>query len=332
MPARDAPDLTEAVHPDALIEPLRRDCPLNLPLQLARDRRTEVQLWRLPVILPPGRHAAAYRRLLVDLSRVFELHSRHSPDPERTTVWYYDYYYLEVLEQEQRLQPWFWIRQDEWVMARRAHQRSSGSPPGQQDRAGRQRWRHYWQGLLRRGIVRRQSPEPWLTMLTFNEQDAAVYHDFSRGLQFRMVPIYRKATARHLRNAMLEDLANFLLYVPSDAAEGERHRSAFARRLGITPRWPTHKDLLLDKRKQAVLAWVREGVAVGDLGARLVEEELHPIRQRDVDPWYDREDQLRNATRTAYRLVAELIDEGLVDQDRVRRRPRGRPPKRRRPG
>ncbi len=332
MPARDAPDLTEAIHPDALIDPLRRDCPLNLPLQLAQDRRTEVQLWRMPVILPPGRHAAAYRRLLVDVSRVFELHRRHSRDPERTTVWYYDYHYLEVLEKEQRLQPRFWIKQDHWVIARRAHQRSTGSRLGRQDKASRQRWGEYWTGLLRRGIVRWKSPEAWVTMLTFNEQDAAAYHDFQKGLQFRMVPIYTQTTADDLRSAMLEDLANFLLYVPSDAADGERHRSAFARRLGISPRWPTQKDLLLYKRKEVVLAWVREGVAVGDLGAKMVEAGLYPIRQHDVDPSYDREDQLRNATRTAYRLVTELIDERLVDKGRVHRRPRGRPPEQGRPG
>jgi hypothetical protein len=150
----------------------------------------------------------------------------------------------------------------------------------------------------------------------------------SECIRLRMLAVYTDITGDDVRGYMLNDMLSALVYIPENRTQTQRRWRRFAERIGLPQRWLTQKALLLDQRKHGIVAWVKRGMRPPEIAQKLIEAGLYPIRERDNDPWYDSEDQLRNAMRTTYRLINELIEAGRIEKSEVKRGPSGRPRKR----
>lgn len=330
MGRRDAPDLCHAIDADTLVRELQEENPLQLlpgTLRSTKGLDTPItqEAWQLPIDVPPKYGRQHSRHLPIDLTPLFRLHDRHRQLLGDQIRWIYRYYYVETLAREGRIVPTFWVGRCQWPVVRGMHEvaQRACQAHGGEDGA----WSRRWKYLLTSHVVQWKTPDNWLDLVALDEDIASPHTFVPESIRLRLLPVYVGVGPDDFRRCMLDDMLRVLIPVPNNRTEALARRREFAKRIGLPLRWPTEKARLLDQREDAVVRWVKEGFSPAEIAEKMVEEGLYPIRERDHDPWYDDECELRNAQRTAYRLMNELKRDGRITENDVSRQPRGRPRK-----
>lgn len=341
-----APDLRRATPIHHLVKALGRACPLQVALDeefpltevsaadLGIDipeaaertlRRTglKLDLWKLPVGLPPGRRGNRYANLPVDLTPLFELHDRHQQSLGSPVRWTYEYYYFELLAKERRIVPAFWVRRGGWDGLRRTYERYLGDIVTPHAAELQKQWQDWWERLLAAQLVQWDTPSNWLDMLEVDEEIAQLGGTVAESIWFAMIPVYQDVGPQDVRQCMVEDMVRALVFIPKTHDDAVSRWEGFARRLGLTNRWPSRDAFLAEIRERTVLILVGEGLTPTEIGDRLVELELFPIRKKGRQQQYDKD----SPRRTAYAIIDRLIRQGLLNDRDVARRPPGRPRK-----
>lgn len=325
------PSLEDAVSGDKLIDELGKNCPLqidlagiypldgrqidsDLPKQTVdalRDASIALDLWKLPVDLPPPRRNKWQPQCRVNLKPLYSFYAEHE-DTIGHIRWAYDLYYLEVLAKEGRVIPSFWSAPGRLPEIMAAYRQWYFWRPQFDIPHKDQLWEETWSHYRQTEAILQSEPTDWLELLVFDETIASDHVFVPESIRLSHVPVYVGVSAEDIRQCMVEDLQQVLIMLlegPDDAVE---RWEEFAVRLGIRARWPSQEAFLTERRDAYVLNRLREGMTVREVARRLVDLGLYRVRKRDSD-----EIDFENVRRTVYTIRSRLIQQGRLREDDV---------------
>lgn len=126
-------------------------------------------------------------------------------------------------------------------------------------------------------------------------------------IYLRIAPAYVGISVDDLRDQMRADLLSLLMPPPHYAGELMTRWKQVVGRLGLPLRYPSEEAMKLDVRDQAVVALVTQGLTPPEIGQRLLDGSLHPVRECDRGPGYDEDRQTPDRGTASQQPLAETV-------------------------